>query len=138
MISIYFVSCAWRPKPFSFSWKDIMSSSDPSLWHPTRVYVFGDQTHDVAKNLSSLLNISTQEPILQDFLENSCKELRNRLSTIPAAELGSFPKFSSFRELVLLSNQCPLPSLLCPAVTCIYQIGFIIGYASHLHTLEWS
>ncbi|KAK2014996.1 beta-ketoacyl synthase domain-containing protein [Colletotrichum eremochloae] len=90
------------------------------------LYLFGDQTFNIAEGLKDLLRYRTN-PLVDDFLEKSYQLIRNELYLLPSAVRESLPRFTCIEDIVLLGTQnegkCNALDL---ALTCVYQIGTFI------------
>lgn len=93
------------------------------------VYVFGDQTYDVADTLVRLTQ-TRDDTLLLDFLSRSCDVLQHEVSRLPAHQRERYPPFTSLVDLVLLYRRVALNTAFVQALTCIVQLGLFLGRAS--------
>lgn len=93
------------------------------------VYVFGDQTYDVADTLLSLTQ-THDDTLLLVFLSRSCDVLQHEVSRLPAHQRERCPPFTSLVDLVLPYRRGTLNTAFVQALTCIAQIGLFIGRVS--------
>lgn len=56
---------------------------------PSNIYVFGDQTLDVLKNLQGLL--LSESALVTEFLDGSFRILRREISQLPSSKKQEFP-----------------------------------------------
>lgn len=94
------------------------------------VYVFGDQTYDVADTLLSLTQ-TRDDTLLLDFLSRSCGVLQREVSRLPAHQKEKCPPFTSLADLVLLYRRGTLNTAFVQALTCIAQLGLFLGRVSN-------
>lgn len=93
------------------------------------VYVFGDQTYDVADTLLSLSQ-TRNDTLLLDFLSRSCDVLHHEVSRLPAHQRERCPSFTSLADLVPLYRRGTLNTAFIQALTCIAQLGLFLGRVS--------
>ncbi|EFQ36810.1 beta-ketoacyl synthase domain-containing protein [Colletotrichum graminicola M1.001] len=90
------------------------------------LYLFGDQTFDIAEQFKDLLRYRNN-PLVENFLEKSYQLMRKELYLLPSAVREGLPRFTCIEDFVLLGPQnigkCNALEL---ALTCIYQIGTFI------------
>lgn len=93
------------------------------------VYVFGDQTYDVADTLLGLMQ-THDDALLLDFLSRSRDVLQNEVLQLPAHQRERCPHFTSLVDLVLPYRRGTLNTAFVQALTCIAQLGLFIGRVS--------
>lgn len=93
------------------------------------VYVFGDQTYDVADTLLTLTQ-AHDDALLLDFLSRSRDVLQHEVRRLPAHQREQCPQFTSLADLVLLYRRGTLNTALLQALTCIAQLGLFLGRVS--------
>lgn len=89
-----------------------------------RVYVFGDQTFDIADLLSSVIR-SHEDVLVQDFIERSSLVLKQEIGRL-AAQQAECPRFSKVLDLVPHWRAGTLNPALSQALTCITHLGIFI------------
>lgn len=94
------------------------------------VYVFGDQTYDVADTLLSLTQ-TLDDTLLLDFLSRSCDVLKHEVSQLPAHQRERCPPFACLADLVPLYRRGALNTAFVQALTCIAQLGLFLGRVSN-------
>ena len=89
------------------------------------LYLFGDQTYDTQPDLKDLLR-HRNNPVLEDFLVKAYDRIRKDIYKLPSEIREELPRFTCLDDLILRKQggkQCiPLDM----AVTCMYQLGFLI------------
>lgn len=95
-----------------------------------KLYLFGDQTHDIKPQLKRLLqNKST--PVVEDFLTRAYDAIRAEIYGLPRETRESLPRFTCLDDLVQWDvgaegeGRCVALDM---AVTCMYQLGAFIRY----------
>ncbi|TEA14637.1 Non-reducing polyketide synthase pks27 [Colletotrichum sidae] len=96
-------------------------SNQPEMF----VYVFGDQAHDVADDLSSLLQSRT-DPLVVNFLESSCVVLKTETAHLSPEQRARCPRFGSMADLLSPYRNRTLNPCLVQALTCVTQLGLFI------------
>ncbi|PNS21559.1 beta-ketoacyl-acyl-carrier-protein synthase II [Sphaceloma murrayae] len=89
---------------------------------PTRVYVFGDQTFDIADLLTKLLH-TYDDPVLTDFIERSTAALKREVARLGRDKQQDCPPFATLVDLIPRWRTSTLNPALCQALTCICQIA---------------
>ncbi|TVY82050.1 Non-reducing polyketide synthase [Lachnellula suecica] len=89
------------------------------------LYLFGDQSEDIAEGLRSLI-CSVRDPILDAFLTKSYEAIRSEFQRIPWSKSKSTPKFASLLDLLALQKGGFRSVPLSHALTMTYQIGLFI------------
>ncbi|KAK1522186.1 beta-ketoacyl synthase [Colletotrichum costaricense] len=97
-----------------------MSGQDQVL-----AYVFGDQTHDIADTLRSLVQ-SHHDPLVIDFLERSCGVLKHEVARLSPEQQARCPRFATLADLLSSYRSGTLNPCLVQALTCITQLGLFI------------
>ena len=93
----------------------------------TRIFVFGDQTDDIADGLRDLLSPNENAGyFLQPFFTKAYLEIRAELGRIAQGE--DFQRFSSIQDLAALHRRGQLHPSLHPALACVFQLGYFIRY----------
>ena len=90
-----------------------------------KLYLFGDQTHDVQPHMKTLLQ-NRNNPILEDLLVKSYDALRLEIYKLPSYIRDDLPRFTSLDDLVLWERKGPRCVPLDMALTCLYQLGTFI------------
>ena len=90
-----------------------------------KLYLFGDQTHDVQPNMKTLLH-SRNNPILEDFLVKSYDALRLEIYKLPPQIRDDLPRFTSLDDLIVWERKETRCIPLDMALTCLYQLGTFI------------
>ncbi|GKT47439.1 non-reducing polyketide synthase pks27 [Colletotrichum spaethianum] len=88
-------------------------------------YVFGDQTHDIADTLCSLVK-THQDPLVIDFIERSCGVLKHEVARLSPEQQKQCPRFATLADLISLYRSGKLNPCLVQALTCITQLGLFI------------
>ncbi|KAF4548432.1 Polyketide synthase CTB1-like protein [Elsinoe fawcettii] len=91
----------------------------------TRVYVFGDQTFDIADLLTKLLH-TYDDPILSDFIERSTSALKREVARLGRDQQQECPPFATLVDLLPKWRTSTLNPALCQALTCICQLAAFI------------
>lgn len=91
----------------------------------TEVYIFGDQTKPVFRDLSNLILVGGNA-ILTTFLNDSFFSIQREISTLPAAERDELPRVESFGLLVEAAQKGEPHGALDSACLCAYEIGSYI------------
>ncbi|TKX25774.1 polyketide synthase [Elsinoe australis] len=89
---------------------------------PTRVYVFGDQTFDIADLLTKLVH-TYDDPVLSDFFERATSALKREVARLGRDQQQECPPFASLIDLVPRWRSSTLNPALCQALTCICQLA---------------
>lgn len=93
-----------------------------------KLFLFGDQTHDVQPRLRDLLQ-HRDNPVLDDFLARSYDAIRTEMFSLPPRLREGLPRLTCVEDLVFSKEEgqqrC---AALDMAVTCMYQIGAFIRY----------
>ena len=101
-----------------------------------KLYLFGDQTHDVQPVLRDLLRCR-QNPALESFLIKSYNAIRTEIYKLPSEVRDDLPRFTCLDDIMFRKpggSQCvPLDM----AVTCMYQLGSFIRYG-HPSNAPWT
>ena len=92
---------------------------------PFRVYVFGDQTYDIADLLSSVLR-TREDATLQDFLERSSRALKLEIARLESKQQAGCPRFAKLLDLVPLWRARTLNPAVSQALTCITQLAVFL------------
>lgn len=90
----------------------------------TNVYVFGDQTFDIADLISSVLR--QDDALLQSFLAQSLTILKREVQRLAPEHRAQCPRFSKLFDLVPLWRAGTLNPALAQALTCITHLGVFI------------
>lgn len=90
-----------------------------------RVYVFGDQTFDIADQLSTVIR-SHEDALVQDFVERSCRVLKQEIGRLESQQAEACPRFSKLLDLVPHVRAGTLNPALAQALTCITHLGTFI------------
>jgi hypothetical protein len=98
-----------------------MPASDSCM----HVYVFGDQTFDIADLISGVLR-SYDDVILQSFLHQSFLTLKKEVQRLALEQQAHCPRFSKLLDLVPLWRAGTLNPALAQALTCITHLGVFI------------
>ncbi|GAB7325180.1 hypothetical protein MBLNU13_g09258t1 [Cladosporium sp. NU13] len=86
-----------------------------------RVYVFGDQTFDIADLLSGVIR-NADDAIVADFLEQACQTLKDEILKLLPEQQDECPRFARVLDLVPLWRSSTLNPALGQALTCITHI----------------
>ena len=89
---------------------------------PMRVYVFGDQTFDIADSLASVIR-NANDALVPDFLEQACQTLKDEILKLVPDQQEECPRFAKVLDLVPLWRSCTLNPALAQALTCITHIA---------------
>jgi hypothetical protein len=100
---------------------DSQQQSD-TMAKPMRVYIFGDQTFDIADALSSLI-LKGDDGLVQVFLEQACIKLKEEIFQLPSDQQTACPRFAKLLDLVPLWRAATLNPALSQALTCITHIA---------------
>lgn len=92
---------------------------------PADVYVFGDQTLDVLKNLQSLLLIA-DNALLTEFLNEAFHTVQHEISRLPSTQRHLFPQAETFGLLLDVVQKGRRHAALDSACVCIYEIAYYI------------
>lgn len=90
-----------------------------------KLYIFGDQTYDVERDLPSLMRYR-DNPALEKFLENSYDAIRTELYSLPSEIRDDLPRLTCLDDLILRKQDGRRCIPLDLAVTCLYQLGTFI------------
>lgn len=90
-----------------------------------RVYVFGDQTFDVADLLSSVLR-THEDALVQDFVEHSCLTLKREVGQLLPEQQAECPRFAKLLDLVPYWRAGTLNPAFAQALTCITHLGVFL------------
>ncbi|KAK8105018.1 Conidial yellow pigment biosynthesis polyketide synthase [Apiospora kogelbergensis] len=94
---------------------------------PSNIYVFGDQTLDVLKNLQGLL--LSESALVTEFLDGSFRILRREISQLPSSKKQEFPLPET---LGLLLEAAQDRKRRHPALDSAFVIIYEIAYYVHL------
>ncbi|KAK3713685.1 Non-reducing polyketide synthase ctb1 [Vermiconidia calcicola] len=83
-----------------------------------RMFVFGDQTYNVADALQRLVR-ERNDPLVTDFLERSSGTLKHEISRLSPGQQDQCPRFASVAELLPYYCAGSLNPALVQALTCI-------------------
>ena len=86
------------------------------------IYAFGDQTYDIDRDLSGLLQ-SQQDPLVRDFIERSTSLLRKEVGSLISEQRSNCPRFANLNDLLPHWRAGTLNPALSQGLTCICQIG---------------
>lgn len=90
-----------------------------------KLYLFGDQTHDIQPDLKDLLRYR-HNPVLEDFLVKAYDTIRKDIYKLPNEIREELPRFTCLDDLVLRKQGGKRCIPLDMAVTCMYQLGVFI------------
>ncbi|KAK4147650.1 ketoacyl-synt-domain-containing protein [Dichotomopilus funicola] len=96
-----------------------------------KLYLFGDQTHDIKPQLKRLLQ-NRSAPVVEDFLTRAYDGIRTEIYDLPHETRESLPRFTSLDDLVQWDvgatgeGRCVALDM---AVTCMSQLGTFISEA---------
>lgn len=93
------------------------------------VYIFGDQTYDVADAIQNLSQ-TNGDVLLGEFLSRSCAVLHEELSRLPAHQRQRCPPFTSLVDLMEPYKRGTINAALVQSLTCIAQIGIFLRQVS--------
>lgn len=88
----------------------------------TDVYIFGDQTLCVLKNLQNLLLVHDNAP-LSIFLDEAFSVVHREISCLPSTEKDRFPRAETFGLLLDAIQNGKHHAALDSACVCVYEIG---------------
>jgi hypothetical protein len=95
------------------------------MTEPLRVYVFGDQTFDIADLLSSVIR-DADDALVPDFLEQACQTLKDQILKLVPDQQEACPRFAKVLDLVPVWRSCTLNPALGQALTCITHIAIFL------------
>lgn len=92
---------------------------------PVKLYLFGDQTHDIQPHVKDFLRYR-HNPVLEDFLVKAYNAIRTEIYRLPGEIRDELPRFTSVDDLIIQKqgNKRCIP--LDMAMTCMYQLGVFI------------
>lgn len=90
-----------------------------------KLYLFGDQTHDIQPHLQELLR-NRDNFILEEFLVRAYDAIRAEIYKLPFRVREDLPRFTCLDDLVFWNSNGRRCIPLDMAVTCIYQLGYFI------------
>jgi hypothetical protein len=91
------------------------------MTEPMRVYVFGDQTFDIADSLSNVIR-NADDALVPDFLEQAGQTLKDEILKLAPDQQEKCPRFAKVLDLVPLWRSCTLNPPLGQALTCITHV----------------
>jgi hypothetical protein len=91
----------------------------------SKLYLFGDQTHDIQPYLKDLLR-HRDNPVLEDFLVKAYDAVRAEIYKLPHQVREDVPRFTCLEDLLLWNQKGKRCIPLDMAVTCMYQLGVFI------------
>ena len=91
----------------------------------TEIYIFGDQTKPVFRELGNLILVGGNF-ILTTFLNESFFSIQREISALPSTERDELPRAESFGLLVEAARKGEPHGALDSACLCAYEIGSYI------------
>lgn len=92
---------------------------------PVRLYLFGDQTYDVADTLQDLTHVR-DDALVSDFLEKASGVLKHEVSCLTAKQREQCPRFARILDLLPYYRAGTLNPALVQALTCVAQLGLFL------------
>lgn len=87
-----------------------------------KLFIFGDQTHDVYHCLKDVLH-HRGDPVLETFLVKAYEAIRTEIFSLPVEVRESLPRFTCLEDLAYWDRNGDRCIPLDMAVTCMYQLA---------------